>query len=594
MQFFALLLGVKDWRARRDMLLERVALAEFRDRQADRLSGGMRQKLALACSLMHSPDILLLDEPTTGVDPVTRREFWRLLADLVAEGLTLVIATPYLDEAERCSRVVLMHQGRVLADAPPGELRALLPGVIVEVDAQPSHARGRGPGAGAGGGGRAAFRGPFPRPPFVRRGRRGTRPRGAGRRRCHRGGGARDPRRPGGHVPPPHRCRRTRFRGGSMRKQLTARSEQCVGAALAAAKGGGKPHPYPCFALVIILALLTGPVAAETIKLDADAVAARAVEVSHVAAAAAARLSATQETVKAADAAALPSLSLSASLAQRSSVPEFAAPINGPLQPPVVLNPDITTTYGTGLRLQQALYSGGAITGQREATRHDGQASAANLATTVADLRLSAQLAYWEAVRAAASVGVARAQEERAKRLLDDTQALFDAGMAVNADVLAAKERIASAHVQADRRADRGRQRARHAPLLAADRARRPGRAGGLPRRPAPRSARDRRRAAEAGAGRASRARGVRRADRGAPLAPGGHRCAGAALRRGRRPVRLRPSQPPVLPAAGPVERLVERRAAGLLDALRRRKGARRHGHRSVHRARRRCRSGTS
>jgi ABC-2 type transport system ATP-binding protein len=136
-QFFALLLGVNDWRARRNLLLERVALAEFRDRQADRLSGGMRQKLALACSLMHSPDILVLDEPTTGVDPVTRREFWRLLADLVAEGLTLVIATPYLDEAERCSRVVLMHQGRVLADAPPAELRALLPGVIVEVAAHP-------------------------------------------------------------------------------------------------------------------------------------------------------------------------------------------------------------------------------------------------------------------------------------------------------------------------------------------------------------------------------------------------------------------------------------------------------------------------
>jgi ABC-2 type transport system ATP-binding protein len=88
----------------------------------------MRQKLALACSLMHSPEILLLDEPTTGVDPVTRREFWQLLADLVAEGLTLVIATPYLDEAERCSRVLLMHGGRVLADATPKELVGLLPG----------------------------------------------------------------------------------------------------------------------------------------------------------------------------------------------------------------------------------------------------------------------------------------------------------------------------------------------------------------------------------------------------------------------------------------------------------------------------------
>ncbi len=136
-RFFALLLGVRGWQARRDMLLERVGLAAFRDRAADRLSGGMRQKLALACSLMHSPDVLMLDEPTTGVDPVTRREFWRLLSDLVAEGLTLLVATPYLDEAERCSRVVLMHHGRVLADAAPRELVALLPGTMLEVEASP-------------------------------------------------------------------------------------------------------------------------------------------------------------------------------------------------------------------------------------------------------------------------------------------------------------------------------------------------------------------------------------------------------------------------------------------------------------------------
>lgn len=136
-RFFALLLGVRGWRARRDMLLDRVGLAPFRGRAADRLSGGMKQKLALACSLMHSPDILLLDEPTTGVDPVTRREFWRLLSDLVAEGLTLVVATPYLDEAERCSRVVLMHHGRVLADAPPRELVASVPGTMLEVAASP-------------------------------------------------------------------------------------------------------------------------------------------------------------------------------------------------------------------------------------------------------------------------------------------------------------------------------------------------------------------------------------------------------------------------------------------------------------------------
>ncbi len=136
-QFFALLLGVRGWRERRDDLLERVGLARFRNRQVDRLSGGMRQKLALACSLMHSPEVLLLDEPTAGVDPITRREFWRLLADLVASGLTLIVATPYLDEAERCSRVVLMLAGGVLADAAPAALPALVPGALVEVAATP-------------------------------------------------------------------------------------------------------------------------------------------------------------------------------------------------------------------------------------------------------------------------------------------------------------------------------------------------------------------------------------------------------------------------------------------------------------------------
>jgi ABC-2 type transport system ATP-binding protein len=136
-QFFALLLGVKDWRERRERLLDRVGLLPFRGRPADFLSGGMRQKLALACSLMHSPEILLLDEPTTGVDPVTRREFWQLLSDLVAEGLTLVVATPYLDEAERCSRVLLMDEGRALADARPSDLVALLPGTLLDVSASP-------------------------------------------------------------------------------------------------------------------------------------------------------------------------------------------------------------------------------------------------------------------------------------------------------------------------------------------------------------------------------------------------------------------------------------------------------------------------
>jgi len=136
-QFFAMMNGVGDWRERRRRLLELVGLAPFHTRLADRLSGGMKQKLALACTLIHSPEVLLLDEPTTGVDPVTRREFWRLLADLVSEGLTLLVATPYLDEAERCTRVLLMHEGTILADSKPQQIPAMMPGTILEITAAP-------------------------------------------------------------------------------------------------------------------------------------------------------------------------------------------------------------------------------------------------------------------------------------------------------------------------------------------------------------------------------------------------------------------------------------------------------------------------
>ena len=110
-EFFADIHGVRDFNARRDALLEMTGLAAFRARLADRLSGGMKQKLALACTLVHEPTLIVLDEPTTGVDPVSRREFWKLLAEFLAQGITIVLATPYLDEAERCARVALLHEG---------------------------------------------------------------------------------------------------------------------------------------------------------------------------------------------------------------------------------------------------------------------------------------------------------------------------------------------------------------------------------------------------------------------------------------------------------------------------------------------------
>jgi len=120
-------------RDRRERLLELTQLARFRTRLADQLSGGMKQKLALACTLVHEPRIILLDEPTTGVDPVSRREFWKLLSEFLAQGITILMATPYLDEAERRSRVALLHEGRLIALDTPGRLRADLPGIVIEV-----------------------------------------------------------------------------------------------------------------------------------------------------------------------------------------------------------------------------------------------------------------------------------------------------------------------------------------------------------------------------------------------------------------------------------------------------------------------------
>ncbi|HUJ73753.1 MAG TPA: ATP-binding cassette domain-containing protein, partial [bacterium] len=102
-------------------------------RLAERLSGGMRQKLALACTLVHRPRLILLDEPTTGVDPVSRREFWIILSRLIREGITIVMSTPYLDEAERASRVGLMSDGRLLAAAHPSRLKDRMRGVVLEI-----------------------------------------------------------------------------------------------------------------------------------------------------------------------------------------------------------------------------------------------------------------------------------------------------------------------------------------------------------------------------------------------------------------------------------------------------------------------------
>ncbi|MCX6992171.1 MAG: ABC transporter ATP-binding protein, partial [Kiritimatiellaeota bacterium] len=116
-----------------DRLLAFSNLAPFKKRLAENLSGGMKQKLGLACALIHTPKVLFLDEPTNGVDPVSRRDFWRLLYQLVREGVTIFVSTAYLDEAERCSRLALIHKGRLQAVGTPDEIKRLMRGTILAI-----------------------------------------------------------------------------------------------------------------------------------------------------------------------------------------------------------------------------------------------------------------------------------------------------------------------------------------------------------------------------------------------------------------------------------------------------------------------------
>jgi ABC-2 type transport system ATP-binding protein len=122
------------FRERSSRLLDITRLGPFLDRRADALSGGMYKKLALACALLHRPEVLLLDEPTNGVDPVSRRELWALLYEFVHDGMTVLLSTPYMDEAERCHRVGLINHGRLLLDGEPRALLATFEDETYEVE----------------------------------------------------------------------------------------------------------------------------------------------------------------------------------------------------------------------------------------------------------------------------------------------------------------------------------------------------------------------------------------------------------------------------------------------------------------------------
>jgi len=135
LDFFADIFQVpgKVRRERKERLLHFARLTEFRQRRAAHLSGGMQKKLALACTLIHQPETIFLDEPTTGVDPVSRREFWDILTELHLQGITIFVSTPYMDEAERCSRVGLIYQGRIVVCDTPEQIKSLVTGDLLEI-----------------------------------------------------------------------------------------------------------------------------------------------------------------------------------------------------------------------------------------------------------------------------------------------------------------------------------------------------------------------------------------------------------------------------------------------------------------------------
>jgi ABC-2 type transport system ATP-binding protein len=135
LRFFAdvFQVGRKERQERLVQLLKFAGLTEFQSRRAMHLSGGMQKKLALACTLIHRPEILFLDEPTTGIDPVSRREFWDILLDLHLQGITILVSTPYMDEAERCSRVGLMYQGRLIVCDEPESIKEMVSGDLIEI-----------------------------------------------------------------------------------------------------------------------------------------------------------------------------------------------------------------------------------------------------------------------------------------------------------------------------------------------------------------------------------------------------------------------------------------------------------------------------
>jgi ABC-2 type transport system ATP-binding protein len=453
--FFAAIHGVRDWRPRRDQLLDRLRMTPFRGRLADRLSGGMKQKLALACTLVHTPELLVMDEPTTGVDPVSRRDFWRILTQLQGEGLTILLTTPYLDEAERCQRVALMDRGRLLVVDAPEALRAAGQGhdqAMVELIATPKQ---RAAELLAGRADVAEVEAFGER---LHATLRGVTPAAAGAA-CDRlaadlaaGGVEVQAARPiapsledifiariratqaAGQPPPPQLT-------GVGAAAMTALGLVCMllsGAPAAASQTGGDAGaPAPAAAPpAVALGSAVRLTLAEALARARDA-SAHLAELRSLTAAAAAGLTGAR-------AERLPQVDVSAGYTRLSDVPTLAVDLPGAGL--LTVFPNIPDNYRSHLGLALPLYTGGRITGNVTANAQQLAAASQDAAGGRAELALETATAYWNLLTSRDSERVLAESLAAFDAHLKEARDRHDAGLAASNEVLA----VAVQHDQAE------------------------------------------------------------------------------------------------------------------------------------------------
>ena len=482
--FFAEIHDVHGYAARRDALLEMVRMTPFRDRLAERLSGGMKQKLALVCTLVHTPELLVLDEPTTGVDPVSRRDFWKLLARLQREGLTILLTTPYLDEAERCTRVALVDQGRLLTVDAPDQLRATEAGVLVEVVAEPRR--------------QAAL---------VLRTLPGVAEVEAFGDRLHATLPGADPATAAalaGELAA--RLRQAGIEVRSARPTTPSLEDVFIGR-IRTREAAPRGDPMKRVALVLcalplapaLAAAQAAPEAPAPVRLGVEDAVSRAIAASPRLARLGDLEAAAEEQRRGAAADRWPQVDVGAGYRYRSAVPPLTifAPTGDPTRPfeQLTVFPNIQNNYQLRAGLALPLYTGGRISGQIDAADKGREAAQQDRRAARADLVLETKTAYWYLVTARAAERVLQEAIKAFEAHLVDARNRERFGMAARNEVLAVE--VERDRTELDRlRASGRRRRGRGQPAPAA--------------RPAPRHARG----ADGGARGASRRRERPRAPR--------------------------------------------------------------------------------